>query len=721
MLHALLTRLAAPHGIRRAALGAGVLGRRIGLAPLVLVTCAAAFYLHCLEYEVVQDDAYISFVYSKNLALGNGLVFNLGERVEGYTNFLWTLIHAVPHLIGADVVATAQVLGFVSALGLFAATWLLSRQLRPHRPALLHTPALVLLAANGALAFWTLSGMETLLFALLVTLGARSYVRELHTRRPHWRTGLLFGRGTPGRRGDLKGSRGDLRAHLPSLAPFLALVAPHFVFRLAYYGRPLPNTFYAKTGLGPEYLADGINYTWKFLVDYGFWGLGLAAPVILMLWRRQRAVHTYLGMVIGANALYVTAAGGDTMAENRLFLPVLALVYVELQELGYRLAHLALHFLKRLAAGQKVAGPKVAWLPVAAALTLLGPATHYTFVHARPQVLHARLATEAHNGKLYDLVDYIGTFPDPGALLVSSTAIGIPRYFTEAAVLDLVGLTDEVIAHNPQPLPGIRTNHRLRNYNVQYVMDRAPNLIYFITGEKPVTPAEKALFMSRQFRRGYYMTYITDERPVFARRSPGPLPPEDVYPSGSFVELYSRGLAASPHDSAQALFRACITQAPQDFAYAHAWLGRELYDHAMIADATPLFEQAAAIDSHCVMAMAHLAVLREASGRAEEAVSLAQGAVELAPLSHFCRYAHGRALTTAGRPVEGTAALLEALRLDGTAPSSTDAGFRLGLANYTKGDLRRARLAWGAVLRADPGHEGALTGLQLLEEQGACR
>ena len=37
------------------------------------------------------DDAFISFRYVRNLINGNGLVFNEGEYVEGYTNFLWVL------------------------------------------------------------------------------------------------------------------------------------------------------------------------------------------------------------------------------------------------------------------------------------------------------------------------------------------------------------------------------------------------------------------------------------------------------------------------------------------------------------------------------------------------------------------------------------------------------------------------------------------------------
>ncbi|MEO5618208.1 MAG: hypothetical protein ABIS67_10585, partial [Candidatus Eisenbacteria bacterium] len=47
-----------------------------------------------------QDDAYISFRYARNLLRGEGLVFNVGERVEGYTNFLWTVLSSIPMAMG---------------------------------------------------------------------------------------------------------------------------------------------------------------------------------------------------------------------------------------------------------------------------------------------------------------------------------------------------------------------------------------------------------------------------------------------------------------------------------------------------------------------------------------------------------------------------------------------------------------------------------------------
>src|SRR5688572_14492820 len=42
-----------------------------------------------------SDDAWISYRYARNLSEGHGLVFNEGERVEGYSNLLYVLLMAV--------------------------------------------------------------------------------------------------------------------------------------------------------------------------------------------------------------------------------------------------------------------------------------------------------------------------------------------------------------------------------------------------------------------------------------------------------------------------------------------------------------------------------------------------------------------------------------------------------------------------------------------------
>jgi len=71
--------------------------------------------LACLAWHnrFIWDDSFISFRYVYNLILGHGLVLNLGERVVGYTNFLWTLLMCIPLYLGYEPVTFSLVLGVV--------------------------------------------------------------------------------------------------------------------------------------------------------------------------------------------------------------------------------------------------------------------------------------------------------------------------------------------------------------------------------------------------------------------------------------------------------------------------------------------------------------------------------------------------------------------------------------------------------------------------------
>ena len=61
----------------------------------ILMALFIFFILLLLFNGYSTDDAYISFRYATNLASGHGLVFNPSQvPVEGYTNFLWTVILA---------------------------------------------------------------------------------------------------------------------------------------------------------------------------------------------------------------------------------------------------------------------------------------------------------------------------------------------------------------------------------------------------------------------------------------------------------------------------------------------------------------------------------------------------------------------------------------------------------------------------------------------------
>src|SRR5690606_34668691 len=114
-----------------------------------------------------------------NLAAGHGLVYNVGERIEGYTNFLWTVLLAGASFAGADLDRFAKILGGAAACGVLAMVYLLSRSIRPLRAA----PCLAtwLLASTAVFTGYAVFGLETQLFALAVLAGAWLLQREERT------------------------------------------------------------------------------------------------------------------------------------------------------------------------------------------------------------------------------------------------------------------------------------------------------------------------------------------------------------------------------------------------------------------------------------------------------------------------------------------------------------------------------------------------------------
>ena len=78
--------------------------RFAGMAAWATLTVAVAALYSAFDLRWVSDDAFISFRYAENLVQGLGLVFNEGERVEGFTNFSWTLVTALAMRVGVDPV-----------------------------------------------------------------------------------------------------------------------------------------------------------------------------------------------------------------------------------------------------------------------------------------------------------------------------------------------------------------------------------------------------------------------------------------------------------------------------------------------------------------------------------------------------------------------------------------------------------------------------------------
>ena len=291
----------------------------------VLAWLAGAAWFLC-------DDAFISFRYARNLVEGHGLVFNFGERVEGYTNFLWVLeLAALWKIFGLRPENVAPWLSVLCTIGTLAAVvwWAISLPgLR--RRGLVIWMALGLLCTSATFAVWTSGGgLETRQFTLFIVvavaclsvhsgsrqglLGASLSLAAAAYTRPE---GLLiaaccFGWFVAQRIVAVRRLRVDVRELCWLVLPFVALVGAQFLFRYGYYGDWLPNTYYAKH-VRPWY-ESGFNYLWAAAIETGLYLLmPLAVLAMRRAWRARGDLRLVLPLAcIVPHMAYVFRIGGD--------------------------------------------------------------------------------------------------------------------------------------------------------------------------------------------------------------------------------------------------------------------------------------------------------------------------------------------------------------------------------------------------------------------------
>ena len=301
----------------------------------------------------LTDDAFISFRYTRNLLEGHGLVFNPGEYVEGYTNFLWILElaaiwgifdlrpeHVAPWLSVAYTIATIA-----------AILWWVVRLPSLRNRGLVGWMALGLLCSSATFAVWTSGGgLETRQFTffivavvvLLMVHGKKSWgllaaslsLAAAALTRPE---GLMlaaccFGwfavqRLTTGQRNLFKLAR----EMIPLVTPFVVLVSAHFLFRYAYYGEWLPNTYYAKH-VRPWY-ESGFRYLWAAALETGLYILlPLAFAALRTRWGMSKdGTYALALLCVVVHMAYLLPIGGDHFEYRPLdfYWPLLAVPAAE--------------------------------------------------------------------------------------------------------------------------------------------------------------------------------------------------------------------------------------------------------------------------------------------------------------------------------------------------------------------------------------------------------
>lgn len=537
-----------------------------GFAPKGVIAALAlfsiAFIYFCNDIAFIQDDSYITFRYVKNFINGLGLVFNEGEKVEGYTSFLWTIFLSLISFIFRNIEKTAQYLTVGFGVLILFAVYKLMENIRlagedkkgrfkaENIEKIFNIIPSALLSATGAFIYWAVSGMETTIFIFFSLCGVYYYLNGKNSceankkftifmllaalTRPeglylfaiiyfHKAIALFIEKRKEGLVSFIKSffSKSVVIEILLFVAPNLLYIG----FRLLYYGHPFPNTFYAKTGISAEYFSAGLEYFTYFSRSYLLYGFVLALPLILFKIKDIRFELSLFYLIIILYSAYVIIIGGDVLRPHRFFLPILPFVYILFIK---ALFYIYIIMIKKYGEAnyKNIAGAILMFIIIYGSFNYnqennnrlfekLGIGEFGVF-NPREDIKRYR---DLENGLVANMSG-IGRWLNyeqsrrGEKITVAITTIGAISYFSNVTAIDQLGLTDSYIAHYPKEIKEISSEAvgwRERRYNAEYVLSRKPDYVIFSTSVKPSAYAERALFAQKEFQLNYHLELINSK------------------------------------------------------------------------------------------------------------------------------------------------------------------------------------------------------------------
>ena len=354
---------------------------------LLLPLCYLLYEQQQAYMGYVKDDTFISMRYARNFAEGRGLVFNYGQKLEGYTNFLWVMLTAPSYWLGVDPLAWVKGMGCLfGQLGIFV-TYAIGRHFAGGRLDPFAWLGAAAYAFSASVVLWSTAGLEPTLMALLCSGGtllamqlAAAAPGDPANRRRAIAAGIVLafaGLGRPDAHAvvlvaagagliDWLRCREKFRSWVLCATVITAILGPYHLGRILYFGDLLPNTFYIKAAAGPEVWKQGQDFALGLLgftsnsYAFALAGLALLATILCAIYARLRAsrraaegqdesagrppeAHDENGAGLATQAernfsklwaaalcviflLYMVKIGRDEMKWYRLYLPVFPLL-----------------------------------------------------------------------------------------------------------------------------------------------------------------------------------------------------------------------------------------------------------------------------------------------------------------------------------------------------------------------------------------------------------
>lgn len=446
---------------------------RANVVPIIaLVILLAGFALQTLAgyssgsastvHARGSDDAYISYRYAENLAEGHGLVYNPGERVEGYSNLLYVLLLTPMALIAPGVVYIwSLALNLICVLGAFL---LFYRFVESRLDRTRASIAALFFAACPPVWVWTASGLETPL-VLVLQIGMWVAIESVVDSEEQRNLVILLlltvllmiaradGFITPLAAILYLLLRGKVRAALYSAGTVALTLAAYTLWRYSYYGYPFPNTYYAKVS-GP--LPERLDHAMTQLRDIALKS-GLLAYLLAILFETFDAIKNSLEKrawplsKVGFEAVFAVCwlmywfyIGGDIFDERFLL----------------ALYPMGIYALLKVSGQIWVSRPSMLLIGLVMLLQLSPLLTDERFGYSIPK---------------YDAFIELGEFlqRNYAGKTLAIDAAGKAPYFSKLPTIDMLGLNDVHIAH--LDVSYFLVGHN--KFDPDYVLARKPDLI----------------------------------------------------------------------------------------------------------------------------------------------------------------------------------------------------------------------------------------------------
>ena len=444
------------------------------------------------------DDAQIYLVYMQNLADGHGFVYNVGgEYVEGFTSLLWTLIGGLIAILNLPLEYTLLAINISLIAFLLSRLWgyIDTEKFISWKSILF----LGLVFFTPGFIEWTiLSLLETGLWTTLLGLIALGILEKRSAGYMAWLLGLLilcrpeamlWGMVLSGiyafvMHKEKKEVRID--QYIP-LFTLLVTLCCLILWRISYFGFPLPNTYYAKVSSNfMSNLFDGLKYTAKTLLQIPML-IPIIGVIVIDVLKNLRTSsikeinekHILILSIVSITILIPLLTGGDHFQLSRFYQATMPLmIFGGILSLRYHIPKASLFTVGML----MISMLSSRWIVYAVTNTPLS--------HEWKIAIEGRNQSEQLNAFFSN-----GLLPSQGVLTAGGTA-----YAYKGMTIDLLGLNNVRMAHaEPVKKEGLMKNHASFVPAVFYEL--APDIVWMGGGfsEKEESVLNIHTFTARVF------------------------------------------------------------------------------------------------------------------------------------------------------------------------------------------------------------------------------